>query len=44
MFSPRQGELLQRLSDIVMDEMELRIAALTAVRNAGTESARTAAP
>lgn len=33
-FSPRQAEVLQGLSDIVMDEMELRIAALKAIRNA----------
>lgn len=26
-FSPRQADILQRLSDIVMDEMELRLAA-----------------
>lgn len=32
MFSPRQGDVLQRLSEIVMDEMELRIAALNAIR------------
>ena len=32
MFSPRQADLLQRLSEIVMDEMELRLSALTAVR------------
>ena len=34
MFSPRQADLLQRLSDIVMDEMELRISAVTAIRQA----------
>lgn len=33
-FSPRQAEVLQGLSDIVMDEMELRIAALKAIRDA----------
>ena len=32
MFSPRQADVLQRLSDVVMDEMELRISALKAVR------------
>jgi GAF domain-containing protein len=31
MFSPRQASLLQRLSEIVMDEMELRISALNAI-------------
>lgn len=34
LFSPRQAGLLQQLADIVMDEMELRLAALTAVRQA----------
>jgi GAF domain-containing protein len=34
MFSPRQADLLQRLSEIVVDEMELRISALAAVREA----------
>jgi GAF domain-containing protein len=34
MFSPREGALLQRLSEIVMDEMELRLSALRAVRQA----------
>jgi GAF domain-containing protein len=32
MFSPRQAEVLQGLSDIVMDEMELRISSLRALR------------
>jgi GAF domain-containing protein len=32
MFSPRQADLLQRLSEIVMDEMELRISALNAIK------------
>lgn len=36
MFSPRQGNMLQRLSEIVIDEMELRLAALRAVREART--------
>ena len=31
-FSPRQGDILQRLSEIVVDEMELRLSALRAVR------------
>jgi len=35
MFSPRQADVLQRLSEIVMDEMELRISALNAIRAAG---------
>lgn len=35
LFSPRQGNLLQRLSEIVVDEMELRISALNAIRKAG---------
>ncbi len=34
MFSPRQAGVLQRLSEIVVDEMELRIAALTAIQEA----------
>jgi GAF domain-containing protein len=34
MFSPKQAEVLQRLSEIVVDEMELRISALTAIKNA----------
>ena len=38
-FSPRQADLLQRLADIVMDAMELRISALSAIR-----AAQTAAP
>ncbi len=38
-FSPRQAEVLQGLSDIVMDEMELRIAALKAIRDAGANRA-----
>lgn len=33
-FSPRQAEVLHGLSGIVMDEMELRIAALKAIRDA----------
>ncbi len=31
MFSPRQADILQRLSEVVMDEMELRISALKAI-------------
>lgn len=31
MFSPKQAEVLDRLSQIVMDEMELRLAAIRAV-------------
>lgn len=38
-FSPRQAEVLQGLSDIVMDEMELRIAALKAIREASANRA-----
>lgn len=38
-FSPRQADLLQRLADVVMDAMELRISALSAIR-----AAQTAAP
>ncbi len=34
MFSPKQAEILQRLSEIVVDEMELRISALAAIKNA----------
>ena len=34
MFSPRQAGVLQRLSEIVVDEMELRIAALNAIQEA----------
>lgn len=34
MFSPRQAGLLQHLSEIVIDEMELRISAITAIRKA----------
>lgn len=34
MFSPRQADLLQHLSAIVIDEMELRISAITAIRQA----------
>jgi GAF domain-containing protein len=34
MFSPRQADLLQGLAEIVVDEMELRISALTAIRQA----------
>lgn len=33
-FSPRQAQFLQRLSEIVMDEMELRLSALRAISNA----------
>jgi GAF domain-containing protein len=36
MFSPRQADVLQRLSEIVVDEMELRISALTAIQQART--------
>jgi GAF domain-containing protein len=32
MFSPRQGEVLQGLADIVMDEMELRLSSLRTLR------------
>jgi GAF domain-containing protein len=32
MFSPRQAEVLQGLADIVMDEMELRLSSLRALR------------
>jgi GAF domain-containing protein len=35
LFSPRQADVLQRLSEIVVDELELRLSALNAVR--GTE-------
>lgn len=35
-FSPRQAKFLERLAEIVVDEMELRIAALNAVRDAKT--------
>ena len=38
-FSPRQADVLQRLADVVMDAMELRISALNAIR-----AAQTAAP
>lgn len=34
MFSPRQADVLSRLADIVMDEMELRLSALRAVLEA----------
>jgi GAF domain-containing protein len=34
MFSPRQADVLTRLAEIVMDQMELRIAAVRAVREA----------
>ena len=37
LFSPRQGEVLQRLSEIVVDEMELRLSALNAIREAKQE-------
>lgn len=33
-FSPRQGTFLERLAEIVIDEMELRLSALRAVREA----------
>jgi GAF domain-containing protein len=39
MFSPRQAGLLQRLSEIVMDEMELRISALNAINRSKAVSA-----
>jgi GAF domain-containing protein len=39
MFSPRQASLLQRLSEIVMDEMELRISALNAINRSKAVSA-----
>jgi GAF domain-containing protein len=32
MFSPQQGDVLQGLADIVMDEMELRLSTLRALR------------
>ena len=32
MFSPQQADVLQGLADIVMDEMELRISTLRALR------------
>jgi GAF domain-containing protein len=32
MFSPRQGRVLERLAGVVVDEMELRIASLNAIR------------
>ena len=35
MFSPRQGDILQRLSEIVVDELELRLSARRAVHAAG---------
>ncbi len=34
MFSPRQADVLQRLSEIVVDELELRISALDAIKQA----------
>lgn len=34
MFSPKQAEVLDRLSQIVMDEMELRLSAIRAVASA----------
>ncbi len=34
MFSPRQADVLERLAEIVVDEMELRIAALNAIKDA----------
>ncbi|MDP9105568.1 MAG: GAF domain-containing protein [Candidatus Eremiobacteraeota bacterium] len=33
-FSPRQAEILQRLSDIVVDQLELRLGAMVAIREA----------
>lgn len=33
-FSPRQADMLQGLSEIVMDEMELRLSSLRAIRSA----------
>jgi GAF domain-containing protein len=33
-FSPRQAKFLERLAEIVVDEMELRISALNAIREA----------
>lgn len=38
MFSPHQGDVLQRLAEIVMDEMELRLAAIRAIREARPEA------
>lgn len=35
-FSPRQGELLGRLAEIVIDQMELRLSAIAAIREART--------
>ena len=34
MFSPKQAEMLERLSEIVVDEMELRLSAIEAVNEA----------
>jgi GAF domain-containing protein len=36
-FSPRQADILQRLSDIVVDQLELRLAAMVAIRKAKTD-------
>ena len=38
MFSPQQADVLQGLADIVMDEMELRISTLRALRGEHTAS------
>ncbi|MEA2719204.1 MAG: phosphoserine phosphatase RsbU/P [Candidatus Eremiobacteraeota bacterium] len=40
MFSPRQADVLQRLSEIVVDELELRLSALNAIRTAGEHQAQ----
>jgi GAF domain-containing protein len=37
-FSPRQADILQRLADIVVDQLELRLAAMVAIREAKTGS------
>lgn len=42
LFSPRQSDMLQRLAEIVVDHMELRISALNAVREARAESGASA--
>jgi GAF domain-containing protein len=44
MFSPRQADVLQRLSEIVMDELELRLSALNAIRSASEQEAQAPAP
>jgi GAF domain-containing protein len=44
MFSPRQAEVLDGLAEIVMDEMELRISALRALREQQATSASQASP